>query len=604
MRARSSAESAHSPRTSAPTDAHVPGRVQATADRGVAGAGGALPFLDAIQRSFGHHDVSRVQAYVGGPAAEAADAIDAEAYATGDKVAFRSAPSLHIAAHEAAHVVQQRAGVHRKLDGGPADPLERHADEVADAVVRGASAEALLDRVAHGGGGGRAVQRLKLTTPPRNRPVGPDHVHDTADRVRFRLWVEHLGLVGARDVLVDVITRLRAVPQLQDHEAIALSLAQRALDKLLDRHAPAPMPECGAQPGLRNLPRDRRYQLFIEGNQLGAGTDDQRAMCFDNDESPGHYHTMTAAFTTWVEHSDGRRLGFDDYDRMHRDVTRTTLRQTEASHEARRLAPDRPRRFEPVPHELSANDVTFPLSQGEFPNPEALHEMLFEGVLGLKPTLQQDLDAWMVYRDHRDQAEGTQNRFYERALHVIAGFGHHKGLEIPTAGHKRTLLEMLGRIYQPQFEPQLYASMIHPVDVTSTGNRQLVVHTNRRPEDARASVDALFQRYYAVLAAIHASPDTAEVKRRDQLRAIARLVRALHVGHYFHDANGRLNTMLLLNRLLVDCGFSPVVMERTDIFGGGWSADELVLAIEAGLMRFAIEAWGDRARVDESIEIV
>ena len=47
------------------------------------------------------------------------------------------------------------------IDGGATDPLERHADVVASAVVRGGSAEALLEQVAERGGGSSApsVQR-------------------------------------------------------------------------------------------------------------------------------------------------------------------------------------------------------------------------------------------------------------------------------------------------------------------------------------------------------------------------------------------------------------------------------------------------------------
>jgi hypothetical protein len=67
----------------------------------------------------------------------------AEAYATGSSVAFTGAPDLHTAAHEAAHVVQQRGGVQLKGGVGEAnDPYERHADAVADQVVQGKSAEA------------------------------------------------------------------------------------------------------------------------------------------------------------------------------------------------------------------------------------------------------------------------------------------------------------------------------------------------------------------------------------------------------------------------------------------------------------------------------
>ncbi len=139
-----------------------PFAVHLTAQAGVAGSGAMLPHVDAIQQAFGHHDVRDVRAHVGGAAADAAAEIGARAYATGDDVAFAVAPDLRQAAHEAAHVVQQRGGV--RLDGGvgrAGDVYEQHADTVADLVVRGESAESLLDTMAHrGAGGGKAVQRL------------------------------------------------------------------------------------------------------------------------------------------------------------------------------------------------------------------------------------------------------------------------------------------------------------------------------------------------------------------------------------------------------------------------------------------------------------
>src|SRR5262249_62285843 len=84
---------------------------EAIAEAGTAGAGKSLPFLDQIQASFGRHDVSGVQSHTDEPAHEAAADLDARAFAFGDHVAFAGAPDLHTASHEAAHVVQQRAGV-------------------------------------------------------------------------------------------------------------------------------------------------------------------------------------------------------------------------------------------------------------------------------------------------------------------------------------------------------------------------------------------------------------------------------------------------------------------------------------------------------------
>jgi|GEM_PF-3536502 len=162
--------------TSAPAPSAAPARVpidamapfwfaddHAAADHGVAGAANPLPFGDTIQAAFGAHDVSGVQAHVGGAAADASRALGAHAYATGKHVAFAGAPDLHTAAHEAAHVVQQRGGV--QLAGGlgvDGDAYERQADAVADRVVAGQSAADLLGPVDSGGSGdGAAVQRYQ-----------------------------------------------------------------------------------------------------------------------------------------------------------------------------------------------------------------------------------------------------------------------------------------------------------------------------------------------------------------------------------------------------------------------------------------------------------
>jgi hypothetical protein len=131
------------------------------ANRGVATAADPLPHAAAIQASFGRHDVSHVRAATGGAAAESSQGLGASAYAIGARVGFAASPDLHTAAHEAAHVVQQRAGVqlHGGIDGGAGDPYERHADAVADRVVRGKSAEALLDPFAGGRSNREVVQR-------------------------------------------------------------------------------------------------------------------------------------------------------------------------------------------------------------------------------------------------------------------------------------------------------------------------------------------------------------------------------------------------------------------------------------------------------------
>jgi len=105
----------------------------------------SLPYLDRIQASFGRHSIGHVKAHIGPQAAKASRVMSALAFASGDHVVFGGAPDLRTAAHEAAHVVQQQAGV--QLVGGvgrAGDAYERNADAVADAVLAGRSAEGLL----------------------------------------------------------------------------------------------------------------------------------------------------------------------------------------------------------------------------------------------------------------------------------------------------------------------------------------------------------------------------------------------------------------------------------------------------------------------------
>ena len=109
--------------------------VHAAAASGIASGGGAMPFASQIQQSFGGHDIGHVQAHTGSAAVQASAAMGAEAYATGDHVAFGKSPDLHTAAHEAAHVVQQSAGV--SLSGGVGqvgDAYENHADRVLSLI--------------------------------------------------------------------------------------------------------------------------------------------------------------------------------------------------------------------------------------------------------------------------------------------------------------------------------------------------------------------------------------------------------------------------------------------------------------------------------------
>jgi hypothetical protein len=187
-------------------------RVHEAAAHGTSGAAGRLPYLDEIQRSFGQHDVSHVKAHTDSQAARGAQAMGAEAFTTGEHVAFAGAPSLHTAAHEAAHVIQQRAGVQLKGGVGEVgDPYERHADAVADAVVQGKSSEALLDEYAGTGGSGRESLQLKpadirhnfaLTYGSDGTPTNASAARGTVSRAALINWRIREGWVTPAETLI------------------------------------------------------------------------------------------------------------------------------------------------------------------------------------------------------------------------------------------------------------------------------------------------------------------------------------------------------------------------------------------------------------------
>jgi len=143
----------------------------AIAARGVHAGGGALPFAERIQASFGRFDVSGIRAHTDGAAADATSALGAKGYAHNGAVALAPGADLHTVAHEAAHVVQQRGGLQLKGGVGKADDqYEQHADAVADAVVAGESAVSLLENLDGQQPGATSSRATQLKEKPGEKP--------------------------------------------------------------------------------------------------------------------------------------------------------------------------------------------------------------------------------------------------------------------------------------------------------------------------------------------------------------------------------------------------------------------------------------------------
>jgi len=255
-----------------------PAQVHAAAARGTATPATRLPHADQIQRAFGRHDISGIQAHVGGEATESARDMGAQAYAMGDHVVLAPGADLHTVAHEAAHVVQQRGGVHLKGGvGAVGDRYEQHADAVADLVVSGRSAEAMLDQHAPAGGAqaAGAVPVQRWVQPGED--AAANRLKDQIDGIEASATVQR---DRARDLSTAVPATLRAhwganyITAYADANAIRLAAGQA---------------QAAAQPATRTLNQLRADVAGLGGQLNPLRT---RITNFEN-----HYQGLAARIT-------------------------------------------------------------------------------------------------------------------------------------------------------------------------------------------------------------------------------------------------------------------------------------------------------------------
>lgn len=114
----------------------------------------------------------------------------------------------------------------------------------------------------------------------------------------------------------------------------------------------------------------------------------------------------------------------------------------------------------------------------------------------------------------------------------------------------------------------------------ATGGRLYECACKYDAKQAPALVEKILATYYA---------EVGKAKKKSKLviAAIVRLIRNLHVGHFFTDANGRINIMLLLNKFLMENDLPPVILTvNPGVFGGLLSIRDLVEAVEEGIANF------------------
>jgi hypothetical protein len=212
-----------------------------------------------------------------------------------------------------------------------------------------------------------------------------------------------------------------------------------------------------------------------------------------------------------------------------------------------------------------------------------LHEKATDGV-----TINEGGKQWSEYEDGRQTSFGSYD-WDSWPDEVTKAYG------IKAADVKAAIEEMRKErlIYTPDDVigglSQENQNRIGVLLVNATGEMSAAY----RPGEAKKRVEAILDRYNKEI-------DAAKTHGA-ALAAIARTVRALHVGHFFRDANGRLNIYVVLNKLLTDEGYSPVILPYgPEVFGGMKTTDELVEDIWDGMAAFRHEV--DDAHTRERVQ--
>nr|WP_199002613.1 DUF4157 domain-containing protein [Flavobacterium sp. ASV13] len=126
------------------------------------------------------------------------------------------------------------------------------------------------------------------------------------------------------------------------------------------------------------------------------------------------------------------------------------------------------------------------------------------------------------------------------------------------------------------------------VEENEKDNRSVVVfdpETNGGMYNVRYNVDEGVTFVTKILDRFYDEIGQDNISKDQQLDAIVKAIRALHVTHPFKDANGRLHVQILLNRLLKTYNFPITIMPRDfglGAFGGAFRIEELREMVKAG----------------------
>jgi hypothetical protein len=412
--------------------------------------------------------------------------------------------------------------------------------------------------------------------------------YNTENEAHFNTWIGQLELAGDWAKLTKIYGELNTHGK-SFHTLKAASRIKRILVRRTEATTPTPAPASLNQLTINDLPKNLWWKLFIDRSKhQSAQSEEQNALRFDLDESPGFYNMMMSAFESKLPTAPNnpRAMDFASYDAYHVLVTRGAVRK------------ERDDSFTAVPHELSGTTTVFPMTQADEPEPQALIELIAEGIAGMDAAQIQRYNARgiSVFNKLRPEIRQKIEELNDLPPEYIGIFT----LSLNQVQQALTMPggSMLGGNWnaeQNKFAKAAYAtvkkqgqmgrnfkffSRFTRSQVGHGGPHQVEIRTDMPASSTPAAVNGIFATYRREVAA--GNPDA-------KLRAICKAVRALHVGHFFADANGRLNTMLILNQLLMEQGFSPAIVSDNSWFGGSKTLDTLVDMVKNGMVNFKEE---------------
>lgn len=300
-------------------------------------------------------------------------------------------------------------------------------------------------------------------------------------------------------------------------------------------------PSKGPNP-LAALSKDKWWRLFIDKPLHADAEKEHMGMMFDRQKSPGYNRSMMEAFQKAIIEDRGKKVDYERYTQYHDLVSKYVEKKPSGKQTDSKVDEvDKMR-------QLGGREATSFFEVPGLPKPESKDEKL----LG-EPVIKERQAAL---------DEMKQETVHGRTL--VAPYDKDK---------KDSMVTAYSNMTSDNAKPKGEMRPQYPV------------------MDGRMLVNAILKQHYDV------KPEHGE---KAMLRSIAKTIRALHVGHFFVDGNGRHNVFLLMNKLLVDAGFDPSILPHgPEVFGGIKTIDGLVKDIEDGMKAFKDLAGSDKKSGDE-----